>query len=162
MQGAQLLDCYAYGEKLRKGEKGLYSATKRLLIKLTHGTRFPMHIPSPPPDSIMCSDVSAVQGASLTTSPPLITSYPPHSSCPIETSMYHAVQFSCVSIMRSNLRATFQPNDMQLYLRPTVPALNCTLFFGQKIFQEQSGILIPYLPINLLSLITSVSAQRRQ
>lgn len=115
-------------KQTEKGKIILPSSSERLLNKLTHGTRFPVVISSLLPVSIIRSDVSAAsQGASLTSSSLVAASFSPDSSCPIEKSMYHTVQYSCVDIMRSNWGdwQPFSPNDLPLYLRQTAVALSC-------------------------------------
>lgn len=63
-----------------------------LLINVTVYALFPLVISFSPPDSIMCSDVSAVSpGASLTPPSLVAASFSPNTSCPIEGSMYHTV-----------------------------------------------------------------------
>lgn len=111
-----------------------------LLINVTVYALFPLVISFSPPDSIMCSDVSAVSpGASLTPPSLVAASFSPNTSCPIEGSMYHTVWCSCIDIMGSISRATFQPNDMQLYLLQNVTALNCTVFQTENLPRDEAG-----------------------
>lgn len=118
---------------------------KKLLINLTLYTHFPPVISSSAPDFIMCSDVSAVsKGASLSLSSLVVASFSPNTSCPIGNSMWHTAWYSCVDIMECILRATFQPNDMQLYLRRNATALNCTVFQTENLLRARRSVNLSF------------------
>lgn len=69
-----------------------------------------------------------------------------HILPPIESSMHRTARHSCADVMGSISRATFQPNDMQLYLRRNAPASNCV-----PDRKSSLGVNLSLSPINLSS-----------